>query len=472
MQNNLLVGNGLDIQLGGFDYLNKWILTRMLAKAKIGKYDSLFNGIISGDEIVELFLNMPSIARDVQQRKYDAVPYKCTDEQTVVLLRSAIKGFQRTYTEDITSIEQLGMEDIILLFQIYLLDNDDLLQYYKAAKQGYCQMLLDAIYCEGKIQTLSIPKAAKWYFLNFDNIFSLNYDNSLEKSLNRKVLHLHGDYKTIYHSENHKNALGYYRHKKKIANKYLPTLKQCNCNGILDFSGDMKYSFATSSTQCFKWFENVKDEIKSGKLNVDDLIRTLPPDQRDMLTTGIEKNLYWGDNYYFDVFESMTGELTIIGLAPNNDSHIFKCINKSNVEKVIFYRFGNESEADFKSKLKITKPVEIRDVKQLWDDLHISQPGVKKLTLSSKQCELVNVFCPQSEIAFDELTKQINSIPTTTRRIIFEMMKYEISKEKYHTTPATREEQFNQFISFGKTLEVSSLSPQALFVLYLNYLSK
>ena len=142
------------------------------------------------------------------------------------------------------------------------------------------------------------------------------------------------------------------------------------------------------------------------------------------------------------------------------------------MENVIFYRFGNESEADFKSKLKITKPVEIRDVKQLWADLHISQPDVKKLTLSSKQYELVNVFCPQSEITFDELTKQINSIPTTTRRIIFEMMKYEISKEKYHTTPATREEQFNQFISFGKTLEVSSLSPQALFVLYLNYLSK
>ncbi|WP_028515088.1 hypothetical protein [Ruminococcus flavefaciens] len=472
MQNNLLVGNGLDIQLGGFDYLNKWIIARMLAKAKMGKYDSLFNGIISGDEIVELFCNMPSIARDVQNKKYDTVPDKSSDKKIAELLKSAIMDFRNTYSDDITSIEQLGMEDIILMFQIYLLDNNELLPYYKAAKQGYCQMLLDAIYCEGKIQTLSIPKAAKCYFLNFDNIFSLNYDNSLEKSLNRKVLHLHGDYKTIYHSENHKNALGYFRHKNKTANKYLSTLKQCNCNGILDFSGDMKYSFATTCTQDFKWFENVKKEINSGKLNIDDLMRTLQPDQREMLTIGIEKDLYWGDNYYFDVFENMTGKLTIIGLAPNNDSHIFKCINKSNVENVIFYRFGNESEADFKSKLKITKPVEIRDVKQLWVDLHISQPDVKKITLSSQQYELVNAFCPQSKISFDDLLKQINSIPTTTRRIIFEMMKYEISKEKYHVTPATKEEQFKQFISFGKTLEVSSLSPQALCVLYLNYLSK
>jgi len=81
MQKNLLVGNGLDIQLGGFDYLNKWILTRMLAKAKMGKYDSLFNGEISGDEIVELFYRMTEIARYVQNKKYDTVPDKCPDKK-------------------------------------------------------------------------------------------------------------------------------------------------------------------------------------------------------------------------------------------------------------------------------------------------------------------------------------------------------------------------------------------------------
>ncbi|WP_138205012.1 hypothetical protein [Haloimpatiens lingqiaonensis] len=57
---SLLVGNGLDIQLGGDDFLNKWIIVRLLSKAKIGKYDALFlneedsTPLISGDEIVEL----------------------------------------------------------------------------------------------------------------------------------------------------------------------------------------------------------------------------------------------------------------------------------------------------------------------------------------------------------------------------------------------------------------------------------
>ena len=41
-QKSLLIGNGFDVQLGGDDYLNKWIIVRMLAKAKMGKYDILF----------------------------------------------------------------------------------------------------------------------------------------------------------------------------------------------------------------------------------------------------------------------------------------------------------------------------------------------------------------------------------------------------------------------------------------------
>jgi hypothetical protein len=36
--NSLLLGNGLDVQVGGDDYQNKWIMVRLLAKAK-AKYE-------------------------------------------------------------------------------------------------------------------------------------------------------------------------------------------------------------------------------------------------------------------------------------------------------------------------------------------------------------------------------------------------------------------------------------------------
>ena len=37
--NSVLVGNGFNIQIGGEDYLNKWIIVRLLAKAKTGEYE-------------------------------------------------------------------------------------------------------------------------------------------------------------------------------------------------------------------------------------------------------------------------------------------------------------------------------------------------------------------------------------------------------------------------------------------------
>ncbi len=71
-------------------------------------------------------------------------------------------------------------------------------------------MIFDAIYCEGNIQKLhsKMNKLSKVYFSNFDNIFTLNYDDTIEKLTNRTVFHLHGDFKTKNRSENPQNALG------------------------------------------------------------------------------------------------------------------------------------------------------------------------------------------------------------------------------------------------------------------------
>ena len=70
---SLLIGNGFDVQLGGDDYLNKWIIVRMLAKAKMGKYDILFTKkgekapLITGDEIITLLNNLIKFANDIRE---------------------------------------------------------------------------------------------------------------------------------------------------------------------------------------------------------------------------------------------------------------------------------------------------------------------------------------------------------------------------------------------------------------------
>ena len=111
--NSVLIGNGLDIQLGGDDYLNKWIIVCMLANAKMGKYDELFKDssdsapIISGDEIIELFNNMINIANIIREKKYDCLIESYEDIDVI----DALRDFERNHSHEIKSIEKIGMED-------------------------------------------------------------------------------------------------------------------------------------------------------------------------------------------------------------------------------------------------------------------------------------------------------------------------------------------------------------------------
>ena len=71
-------------------------------------------------------------------------------------------------------------------------------------------------------------------------------------------------------------------------------------------------------------------------------------------------------------------------------------------------------------------------------------------------------------ISIADLLEQLKSIPKETEKSIINMMKAEIQKGKYHTSPETAEAQYKQFRGFGRTLVTSSLSPQTLYFLYIS----
>lgn len=52
--------------------------------------------------------------------------------------------------------------------------------------------------------------------------------------------------------------------------------------------------------------------------------------------------LKFEDNYHFDKLACITGELEILGLSPWNDFHIFEAIDKSKLQKCIYYYFSEE----------------------------------------------------------------------------------------------------------------------------------
>ncbi len=481
IMNSLLIGNGLDIQAGGDDYLNKWIIVRLLAKAKNGKYDVLFmdsedaKPTLTGDEIVELFNGMVDIANKALENKYDQLVSDYGDKDVI----EALNDFKKRYTFKIASIEEIGMEDWVLMLLLFLIEQGDIIDKYEAAKQGFERMVFDSIYCEGNIQRLKMGKSSKLYFSNFDNIFTLNYDNSLEKLTNQPVFHLHGDFYTKSISENPDNAYGYLRKQNGQNLWFAPQYEHCNCNAILDFSGSRKYNFATSLTKAFFEFEKFK-EAYSYIDSLEQMLEKFPAEQRDIIHIGIEKNLPCGHNYHFQDFEKSNGTLTIIGLAPQNDSHIFSCINKSNIEKVVFYHyFGGKSDDEVDAEIKtitlaITKPYIIKNIKKVWDEINLSKPNnsttYTQILLSRKRNDdflnLFNSLYPNATVSIEDILRQLRSIPVTTEKAICKMMASEIIKEKYHTTPQSEKELFRHFIDFGKTLKIASISPQTLYFLY------
>lgn len=475
--NSVLIGNGFDIQVGGDDYLNKWIIVRLLAKAKMGKYDMLFQNtqdikpLISGDEIIELFNNMVEIANKARKKEYTDLAETYGDKDLI----NALEDFEQNHTCEIRSIEEIGMEDWLLIFLLFLIEQKDILDQYQSIKQGFERMIFDAIYCEGNIEKLhsKMNKSSKKYFKKFDNIFTLNYDDTIEKITNRTVFHLHGDFKTKSHSENPQNALGYLRVHRGQNVRFPLQFEHCNCSAILDFSGNRKYNYATDMTKAYIEFEKLKETVENKEVELKNILGKLPVEQQELVKIGIEKNLHMGINYHFQDFEQTTGTLTIIGLAPQNDSHIFSCINKSNFDSVVFYHyFGNKSDDEIEAEIEtislpINKPYVIENVKVLWDEIRVSSPKKQNYNLSVAQLGLLNTFCPQKSITIDEILWQLNSIPALTRSVILEMMIFEMSKSKYHATPKTEKELFTRFIEFGKTLEIAAISPQSLYYIYI-----
>lgn len=102
-------------------------------------------------------------------------------------------------------------------------------------------MILDSIYNEGKLQEIykSMSKKVKDYFADYDEIFTLNYDNNIEHLMGKNVFHLHGDFSVLADSENPNTVNGYIRNKEGKT-VVIPAYEHCYCKALLNYSGKLK----------------------------------------------------------------------------------------------------------------------------------------------------------------------------------------------------------------------------------------
>jgi len=464
---SVLLGNGINIQFGGKAYSNDFIMKRIIFNAKANKYDQLFSGLISGKEIQDIFRAFIDIANKALNGDYAGTGD--SDDQ------EAIADFKKRYTAPIMEYYEIMLEDWFLLIRLFFITNADLKDQWQSAKQGFEHMILDAIYNEGMITGVhqKMNKNVKRFFAGFDHIFSLNYDCNLEALTGRDVLHLHGDYSVPADSENPSTVEGYIRQQAGQL-VVIEEFRHCFCNALLDYSGELKFKRASNIKKCAaemdRWLELSRRDTAEYKKQTALLWEK---DEYAFQFVGMyvqNPSLKVGTDYHFEALSNLEGELHIIGLSPNNDSHIFRCINESNLEKVWFYYFTKSDKT-----IPVTKPYELTHVEDLWKSLHADNKKYNCSYPIPNNPEVDKFIEAFNALSFDSIPKEkiineINSIPQFEAAQLCSIVKKELEEQKSRGNPKSEDELVRGFGEISRIGLREGVLPSALFMLYImNY---
>lgn len=450
---SILIGNGFNINFGGAAYTNQFIIKRIMFNARAKKYDMLFDGQVTGDEIAEIFLQLAKWTNDIAGGKYDDI---IPPEDMSVL-----EDFKSRYSWNLEHYYDVGLEDWLFILRVYFLSNRDIAKEWIPARIGLERMILDAIYNDGDIQNLHtvMGKSVKRWLKEYDNIFTLNYDNNIEDLTQKTVFHLHGDFRTPANSEDPHTLLGYSR-TQTGQSVVVPGFEHCYCNALLDYAGEHKFAVAEAL-----------EKGEEGLLNLakaDIISPMLPAPIANLIQLHQEHpELIFGVPYHFREFEELTGELHIVGMSPNNDAHIFRLIDKSTVEKVVFYGY---SESEMNGRLPIRQEVEYKSVKEdLWRQLDALPKQYNcnySIPVSPELDKLLDVL---NEMSSDPVTKTdtfeaVNSIPKFQSDELCKIAMQRVLDLSKLGAPENTLEQQRQFREISRIALRYGVLPTALYV--------
>lgn len=437
VERHLLLGNGINIQFGGIAYSSDFILKRIKYNSRLEKYDTLFGGKLTGKEIESVFKGFVDLANGIVEKRYENI----TDDVDTI---EAIKDFQDRYTKKVNLPHEIMLEDWLLLVRVFFLTNSDLMKNNDDVVQGFEQLLLDAIYNDGAIQEIyhGINKQVKRFLNGFDKIFTLNYDNNIERLTHKTVYHLHGDFSVLANSENKENVLGYIRSNEgEIV--WIPEMKHCYCNGLLNYSGRLKYKTAEDNHKVIVESEHYADEYKQNPAFID-AISESNPFAGQMVRTKIEHpELKMATEYYFYKLQEIVGQLEIIGMSPNNDAHIFDVIlNNKNITKVVFYYFSEKErkyiETHYPKDLFVCESVE-----KLWKSLDSARKEYNcNYSVPSEGKNIIKALnlLADDEISFEDIKEKINQVPQFEMTRLSKAVKEELQRRNTEHTSLSASE--------------------------------
>ncbi|KIO59883.1 hypothetical protein B4143_2612 [Bacillus subtilis] len=367
MKNCVLVGNGINIQFSEGEYLNRNIIDRAIRNIENGDFPEEIYPYETKKYFEMLYKLSPKVING--RLNHHAITEKDKKELNNFISRYRFhKGKLRYY--------QIGFEDYFLLHQLFCkqhnIENPDKFNYQEILRCFF----LDSIYNKGKINNLYklYPKGLIDWFNQFDEIFTTNYDKNIELLTHKSVNYLHGAFhirKDIYDKNSFRNKLS----DNPLQNyKIVEEYDHLYSTALSTYSGSSKEFMASMSVSANQAIDKYVEAIDKDP----DMLKEIEPyknSDNKLLNNMYEsiilklkdRSLKFEDYYPFDKLKNASGNITILGLSPNNDSHIMDMIyNNENIIKVTYYYF-DEGEGHKITELFSNKIVELKNVCDFWN---------------------------------------------------------------------------------------------------------
>lgn len=351
--NNLLVGNGINIQFNKTDYTSQQIVLRILKNCDRDDFPSHI--IVNFPYLLKNYIGQLYLeSRKIILGDYDNYTFDSAEKNSLV-------SFKKQYTDKINMlrITDIGFEDYYLIHDLVChkmkVYNPEQFYIRESMKVAY----LYSIYNDGKINQLykNYPRLFIEFLIKFDNIFTTNYDSNIELATGKEIFHIHGQFdkkSDVYIASSFRNQLPDAPIKEIDVDENYFYLYS---NALTTYCGAYKkfqlkqHSQANSCVEkmalAYNTDSKIKQEVDGWTHNTNTLTANLG---YAIQLKASNSSLTFTDDYHFDKFKSISGTLEILGLSPWNDFHIFESINLADLEECVYYFFD-------KSECKIIKNI-------------------------------------------------------------------------------------------------------------------
>lgn len=367
---SLLVGNGINIQYGSSRCSNKEIVKRVITSPD--DPDFPLDAITLTDRhqavwlIGSLYSEIPNIIRGDFDKYYLA-----SFEET------ALASFKERYStfEQQPSPLNVGLEDYFFVLELFFKKNNVRNPDAHAIRETFKRIFSYSIYDSGYLESLHLryPRRLKSFLDPFDEIFTTNYDSNLDVFSERSVVHLHGCFKTLsylYDENSFRNQLG---DNQLDAAFFDPEKAYLFSNVIFSYSGSLKEFQMKQATRTNAALEKFVDGYKN-RADVRKEVAAWQEDESRImrnLASSIAKkaanpSLKFEEYYGAERLQSISDTLAIVGLSPNNDTHIFDFLKSNDKLRYITYYYHSRGDIDSVRKLLPKDGLSFVDVRSLW----------------------------------------------------------------------------------------------------------